>query len=152
MEKYNKVLVGGTFDRLHLGHKLLLTKALNITCNQLIVGITDKTMLKNKVLFELIEPIEIRINNVKKYLEELNVHQVKITIIIIYNKYSISVTDETLDAIVLTDETLNTGLDINSIREINKLKPLKIVQIKRTKISSSMLRINDIALSQKKIE
>lgn len=152
MEKYNKVLVGGTFDRLHLGHKLLLTKALNITCNQLIVGITDKTMLKNKVLFKLIEPIEIRINNVKKYLEELNVHQVKITIIIIYNKYSISVTDETLDAIVLTDETLNTGLDINSIREINKLKPLKIVQIKRTKISSSMLRINDIALSQKKIE
>lgn len=152
MEKYNKVLVGGTFDRLHLGHKLLLTKALNITCNQLIVGITDKTMLKNKVLFELIEPIEIRINNVKKYLEELNVHQVKITIIIIYNNYSISITDETLDAIVLTDETLNTGLDINSIREINKLKPLKIVQIKRTKISSSMLRINDIALSQKKIE
>lgn len=152
MEKYNKVLVGGTFDRLHLGHKLLLTKALNITCNQLIVGITDKTMLKNKVLFKLIEPIEIRINNVKKYLEELNVHQVKIIIIIIYNNYSISITDETLDAIVLTDETLNTGLDINSIREINKLKPLKIVQIKRTKISSSMLRINDIALSQKKIE
>lgn len=42
---YNYVVLGGTFDRLHNGHKILLSQAV-IRCNKkLTVGVTDADML-----------------------------------------------------------------------------------------------------------
>lgn len=43
---YNNVVLGGTFDRLHIGHKILLSEAI-LRCNKkLIVGVTESNMLK----------------------------------------------------------------------------------------------------------
>lgn len=39
-ELYPVVALGGTFDHLHCGHKILLSMALWITADKLIVGIT----------------------------------------------------------------------------------------------------------------
>lgn len=45
---FNDSVLGGTFDRIHFGHKIFLTHAVLKTCRRLVVGITSKHMLKCK--------------------------------------------------------------------------------------------------------
>jgi phosphopantetheine adenylyltransferase/dephospho-CoA kinase len=45
---YENVVVGGTFDRLHTGHKILLSEAVLHCTRKLTVGVTDASMLKCK--------------------------------------------------------------------------------------------------------
>lgn len=43
---YKNVVLGGTFDRLHVGHKILLSTAAIRTTSRLVVGVTDSSMTK----------------------------------------------------------------------------------------------------------
>lgn len=47
-ELYDNVVLGGTFDRLHKGHKILLSTAALKCKKKLTVGVTDISMLKCK--------------------------------------------------------------------------------------------------------
>lgn len=42
---YNSVVLGGTFDRLHVGHKILLSEAAMRAQKRLVVGVTDVNMI-----------------------------------------------------------------------------------------------------------
>lgn len=42
------VVLGGTFDRLHDGHKALLTEAVRRANRRVLVGITDNHMIESK--------------------------------------------------------------------------------------------------------
>ena len=44
-------MLGGTFDRLHTGHKVLLSEAVVLARKQLTVGVTDGDMLKSESHF-----------------------------------------------------------------------------------------------------
>lgn len=56
----NSVVLGGTFDRLHEGHKILLSEALLRCTDKLTVGVTDTNMLTGR------DSSEIRILKVKQ--------------------------------------------------------------------------------------
>lgn len=45
---YDSVVLGGTFDRLHIGHKILLTEAVLRARKRVVVGVTDVNMIKSK--------------------------------------------------------------------------------------------------------
>lgn len=45
---YKHVVLGGTFDRLHVGHKMLLSEAILRSNNKVTVGVTDSNMLHGK--------------------------------------------------------------------------------------------------------
>lgn len=45
-ETYENVVLGGTFDRLHVGHKILLTEAVLRARKRVVVGVTDDNMVK----------------------------------------------------------------------------------------------------------
>jgi phosphopantetheine adenylyltransferase len=45
---YENVILGGTFDCLHAGHKILLSEAVLRCTRKLTVGVTDAAMLKCK--------------------------------------------------------------------------------------------------------
>lgn len=47
-EMYDTVVVGGTFDRIHVGHKIFLTQAVIRCCRRLVVGVTTNQMNKCK--------------------------------------------------------------------------------------------------------
>lgn len=48
---HKHVVLGGTFDRLHLAHKLLLSEAALRASEKITVGITDENMLYGKKIY-----------------------------------------------------------------------------------------------------
>jgi phosphopantetheine adenylyltransferase / dephospho-CoA kinase len=46
--KFNSVVLGGTFDRLHVGHKILLSEAALRAQKKLVVGVTDVNMIASE--------------------------------------------------------------------------------------------------------
>lgn len=47
----DSVVLGGTFDRLHTGHKILLTEAVLRSTKRVVVGVTDVNMIQCKQQF-----------------------------------------------------------------------------------------------------
>lgn len=45
---FESVCLGGTFDRLHLGHKVLLSAAVARATEKLVVGVTDGDLIKSE--------------------------------------------------------------------------------------------------------
>ena len=68
---YDHVVLGGTFDQLHNGHKMLLSAAVLRCRKSLTIGVTDGAMIQTKKLWELIEPCQQRIENLKKFLNDI---------------------------------------------------------------------------------
>ena len=101
MEEYQShdfVCLGGTFDRLHEGHKILLSEAA-LRCDKVItVGVTDENMLKSKKVADLIQDTEVRIQNVKDFLFDIRGHD-KDFITAISDPFGPAITDESLTCI-----------------------------------------------------
>ncbi len=120
-KKYNKVAVGGTFDKFHEGHRLLIKKAFQVGKNVLI-GVTSDEFggLKGEI-----EPCDVRMFNLNKMLKDRsNYHLARLE-----EHYGPTVDDESIDAIVVSPETEPTALKINQIRQKKEMKPLDIITI-----------------------
>jgi cytidyltransferase-like protein len=72
--RYRQTCLGGTFDHMHLGHKLLLTQACLLTSDTLHVGVTGDALLQNKQDAQFIEPYAIRAQRVKEFTAMLTPH------------------------------------------------------------------------------
>ncbi len=68
---YEHVVIGGTFDQLHSGHKMLISAAILRAKKSLTIGVTDGVMIKTKKLWELIEPCHKRIEKLKQFLMDV---------------------------------------------------------------------------------
>ncbi|KAK2714207.1 bifunctional coenzyme A synthase-like [Artemia franciscana] len=148
--KVNHGVLGGTFDSIHVGHKLLLSEAALRCSNSLTVGVTDGSMIEGKTLFELIRPVNERIEYVKKFLK-LIAPSLCTKIVPIYDPFGPSISDPNLELIVVSDETLKGGQRVNEKRLEKGLSPLKLHRISliedtnkelgdEDKMSSSSLR------------
>ncbi|KAA3671541.1 phosphopantetheine adenylyltransferase / dephospho-CoA kinase, partial [Paragonimus westermani] len=70
-EQYTDVCLGGTFDRLHNGHKILLSVGALLARKRLLVGVTTDSMLKNKHLAPLILSIGGRCAGIQSFLSTI---------------------------------------------------------------------------------
>ncbi|KAK3699552.1 hypothetical protein QZH41_003926 [Actinostola sp. cb2023] len=68
---YDEVALGGTFDRIHNGHRLLLGVACLLCQRKITVGLSDGPLLERKLLKELIQPFEERKRIVEQFVEDI---------------------------------------------------------------------------------
>ncbi|ASJ11377.1 phosphopantetheine adenylyltransferase [Thermococcus thioreducens] len=142
-KRYRKVVVGGTFDRLHLGHKALLRKAFEVG-EYVYIGLTSDEMIRDKPYAEKILPYELRLKDLLKFFEVNGYSNYRIIKI----RTAIGFADKmkSLEAIVVSEETYKGALIVNRARKEKGLKPLEIVTIGLVrsslgpKISSSLIR------------
>jgi len=123
---FSKVCLGGTFDILHKGHKMLIDKAFSITNKNgsVTIGLTTDryTITKNKNAHSF----NIRKQGLIRYLRSKNFENYEI--IPIDDKYGPTLSED-FDAIVVSAETRKTAEEINRKRKQFGLKPLKIIEI-----------------------
>lgn len=153
---YNTTVLGGTFDRVHIGHKILLTEAILRAKTRVVVGVTDESMISSKKLFQLILPVSQRVEDVKKFLISVD-DSLTYDVLPISDPFGPTATDPDMDLIVVSEETRRGGEKVNEVRVKNNLNPLIIHVIplinefdnfgvkdplKETKISSSNRRLD----------
>ena len=121
-----KVCVGGTFNRLHKGHKLILGKAFKYAGadGTVFIGLTTGDLVKNK---KNIEHLNIRRMKLEKYLLKEGINN-QAVIVPISNKYGLTL-EEDFDAIVISPETERIAMEINRKRVSKGKKTLKILKI-----------------------
>ncbi|KAG7691349.1 hypothetical protein KL930_001469 [Ogataea haglerorum] len=127
-QQYKVSAVGGTFDHLHSGHKMLLTASVFVTARLLIIGVTGPELLKNKKFAEYLESYETRVKKVKAFIELINPElQVEFHQINDICGPTASVKD--IDALVLSSESVKGGEYINKVRVEKGFPELEVVQI-----------------------
>ncbi|MDD3985668.1 MAG: phosphopantetheine adenylyltransferase [Methanobacterium sp.] len=121
-KSYKKVAVGGTFDKFHYGHRRLIDIAFEIG-DHVVIGVTSNIFggVKGKI-----EHCNIRMSNLRSLLEKK--HQ-NYDIQELNDPYGTTILDESIDAIVVSEETEPTAFKINKIRKEIGMKPLDIVTI-----------------------
>lgn len=159
---FAKVSVGGTFDRLHAGHRLLLAAAALVTDTRsgtLYVGVTGEALLANKSDKNKIQPYETRARNARRFLESVLARpgfgdaKMRVEIGPLDDAPPLASTVQDMCALVVSRETLAGAAAVNAQREARGFLPLKIVVVgvvggvgdddearQRSKLSSSALR------------
>jgi pantetheine-phosphate adenylyltransferase len=127
MQTFNHAIIGGTFDHFHRGHEAMLQKAFGIS-EKVSIGITTLQMYQDKALINQIEPFEIREQSLKSFLKK-NGWLTRAVILPINNKYGSTLTDPTIDAIVVSPETEKTAYEIQTERVKKGLSPIEIVVV-----------------------
>ncbi|GAA5833968.1 hypothetical protein JCM3766R1_002484 [Sporobolomyces carnicolor] len=122
-QSYTVVALGGTFDHLHMGHKILLTMACSIATDKVIVGVSDQPLLVNKQYPRELEPVTDRIHNVERFLQLVR-PTVRHQVVPLQDVYGPTATDPDIEAIVVSEETRSGGDMINKLRSERSLSTL----------------------------
>lgn len=139
-----KVGLGGTFDHLHEGHKLLIKTALSVS-NNIVIGLTTQSMLKTKKAVSKLEDYKTRENNLKSFISTFTEVQ-RVEIVELNDPYGPPISEADYEGIVVSQETYNAALKINELRDERGFKPLVIIVIPlikdkdNNKISSTRIR------------
>jgi len=139
---FKSVATGGTFDRLHNGHRKLLTLAASVCTGKLTVGVMGDELLKSKKNAHLIAPFADRKKAVLRFLALVKPTQ-EVNLVELTDPYGPTVTDAGVQAIVVSSETLSGATRINSIRGEKAMDPLQVLISRRTDVatlSSTYLR------------
>ena len=140
--RYKKVCMGGTFDNLHNGHKKLLALAAASCEGVLVVGITGDAMLKKKSNAGSIAPYSQRAGAVAAFLDMVK-PVLKLEAVELADPFGPAATDKTIEAIVVSSETLPGARKINALRREKGLPSLAILASRRGEgatLSSTFLR------------
>jgi phosphopantetheine adenylyltransferase/dephospho-CoA kinase len=113
---YNHVCLGGTFDRLHNGHKVLLSTAALLS-DKVTCGVTGANMNQKKILHELIEPLDRRMDVVEEFLKDIT-DGLTVDVQEIQDPFGPAIVYEDLDCIVVSEETFKGGVAVNQKRKV----------------------------------
>lgn len=141
-KKYKKVAVGGTFDKFHDGHKKLLETAFEIG-NEIEIGVTSNEFGGRK---GDIDSCKERMANLKSFFNDKS----NFSVTPLNDPYGTTVFDKEFDAIVVSEETKPTAIEINEIRKNKGMLPLDVIVVHfvlaedGVPISSTRIRCGEI--------
>lgn len=122
--KFECCLVGGTFDRFHAGHKLLLSVAIS-RCKSVEIYVVNDILASKKS--NLIQSYEDRTEKILDWLSQKSHHGVKI--FKLDDSFGPAPVHKTADAIVATPETTGNCDEINRMRKSSGLAELSILEV-----------------------
>ena len=121
--KKKKVVIGGSFNVLHKGHKALLSKAFQL--GNVTVGLTSN-ILARKIKRRKIKDFKHRRKELKNFIKKE--FDIKPKIVKIEDKFGLTLKKD-FDYIVVSPRTYKTALLINQERQKRNKKPIKIIKI-----------------------
>ncbi|MEO9365425.1 MULTISPECIES: phosphopantetheine adenylyltransferase [Candidatus Nitrosocaldus] len=145
--RYRVVAVGGTFDILHKGHIALLDKAFEVG-DHVIIGVTSDSLVA-RMGKRISNDYSRRVRNLSSMLVNRYPSR-RFDIIMLDDEFGPTITDPSIEAIVVSRETEHKCKRLNEIREANGMKPLHIIAIDLLladdgeRISSSRIRAGEI--------
>ncbi|MFB3889406.1 MAG: phosphopantetheine adenylyltransferase [Candidatus Bathyarchaeia archaeon] len=127
MTEFKKVAVGGTFDELHRGHKVLLLKAFEIG-EYVLIGLSSDELVAKLNKPHVTATYEERLLELRAFLRNLGLSS-RAEVIRLTDAYGTSVKDPEIQALVVSEETKPTAERINERRSKAGMPLLKIVAI-----------------------
>ncbi|KAM9597934.1 bifunctional coenzyme A synthase isoform 1-T2 [Trichechus inunguis] len=134
---YHRGAVGGTFDRLHNAHKVLLSVSCILAQERLVVGVADKDLLKSKLLPELLQSYEVRVERLSEFLVDIK-PSLTFDLIPLLDPYGPAGSDPSLEFLVVSEETYRGGMAVNRFRLENDLEELALYQVQLLKDPNHM--------------
>jgi pantetheine-phosphate adenylyltransferase len=129
--RFKHAALGGTFDRFHAGHAQLITTAL-ANADHIVIGITTDKNRSSKHLSHLIEPFTVRRHQLEAFCDSKGCRD-RVTLLELSDIVGPTLSDPTIDALVVTPQTQSGGFYINDQRQNLNLPPLPL-------ISASMIK------------
>ncbi|RPD66404.1 Nucleotidylyl transferase [Lentinus tigrinus ALCF2SS1-7] len=142
---YPVVALGGTFDHLHAGHKILLSMGAWIAKEKLIIGITDDPLLVKKAYREVLEPLSVRTARTRAFLELFR-PGIVYDLVPLNDVYGPTGWDPNVQALVVSKETLPGAASIDKRRKELSLPALRTFVIDVISATESSVDAEDAAL------
>jgi cytidyltransferase-like protein len=139
--------VGGTFDRLHDGHKALILEAFRLG-ERVVIGITSDAYVK-KAGKVGVAPYGERRRGLLSFLESNDLSD-RATLVKISDRFGPTAEDAEISCIVVTKETRETASKANRIRLKKGMNPMKthiidmVMARDNSPISSSRIRKGEL--------
>ena len=141
--------VGGTFDELHKGHKTLLKKAFQVG-EHVLVGLSSDEFVAKMNKPHKTASYNERLEELTYFLEKSK-YKNRFEISPLHNSYGLTLNkNKSIDALIVSQETVKTSEIINKKRVETDLPPLNIIKIRlvsaenKKPISTTCIRTNEI--------
>jgi pantetheine-phosphate adenylyltransferase len=145
---YRSVAVGGTFDVFHKGHEEFLIGAFSLG-ERVFIGVTSDRLVRALKKSHRVQPYKLRIRGLRRFLRSRG-WTGRATIASLEDQFGPARTRKTLEALVVTPNTLSSGRRLNVLRKRAGLKPVAIRQVRLTRardgkpISSTRVRNREV--------
>ena len=150
MEQFDLVAMGGTFDIIHSGHMALLNKSFSIS-SKVIIGLSSDQLAAKRGK-NLTNDYSKRLSLLKSVIEK-NFPNSSYEVSKLENDFGPAVIEDSMKALVVSEETSDKGLRLNELRAKQNLPPVEIVvvpmvlakdgkAISSTRIKNSEIDIN----------
>jgi len=150
MEQFDLVAMGGTFDIIHSGHMALLNKSFSIS-SKVIIGLSSDQLAAKRGK-NLTNDYSKRLSSLKSVIEK-NFPNSSYEVSKLENDFGPAVIEDSMKALVVSEETSDKGLHLNELRAEQNLPPVEIVvvpmvlakdgkAISSTRIKNSEIDIN----------
>jgi pantetheine-phosphate adenylyltransferase len=151
---YTLVAIGGTFERLHSGHRFFLSRAFELS-DRVIIGLTSDDFVQKKFQipnskFQIqVRPYQERERELREFLGE-NGWLERIEIVPIEDVYGPALIRRDIEAIFVTRHSRPGAENINARRNAADMTPLEIIEVNlqaaqdHKTISSTRIRMGEI--------
>lgn len=126
-KKFNVVLVGGTFDKLHKGHRILMIKALEVG-ERVKIGLSSDKFAKKLVKNHKVASYQERLEDLKRFLQRQGVLE-RTEIVPLENAYGVTLSKGCAEALVVSRETELRAFAITEKRRALGLPPLEVIVV-----------------------